>query len=44
LKNSDNEVEQELAEKKISRNSIAWNDIGVAVSSVFGKAYGCSTV
>ncbi|KAK2457650.1 non-structural maintenance of chromosomes element protein A [Trifolium repens] len=30
--------------KKISRNSIAWNDIGVAVSSVFGKAYGCSTV
>jgi hypothetical protein len=30
--------------KKISRNSIAWNDIGVAVSSVFGRAYGCYTV
>ncbi|CAJ2671317.1 unnamed protein product [Trifolium pratense] len=27
-----------------SRNLIAWNDIGVAVSSVFGRGYGCSTV
>ncbi|GAU23417.1 hypothetical protein TSUD_331150 [Trifolium subterraneum] len=30
--------------RKNSRNSIAWNDIGVAVSSAFGGAYGCSTV
>lgn len=27
-----------------SRNSIAWQDIGIAVSSVFGGGYGCSTM
>lgn len=25
-------------------NSIAWKDIGVAVSSVFGRGYGCYTM
>jgi len=27
-----------------SRNSIAWQDIGIAVSSIFGAGYGCSTM
>lgn len=27
-----------------SRNLIAWKDIGVAVSYVFGGGYGCSTM
>ncbi|KAJ1403334.1 Non-structural maintenance of chromosome element 4 [Sesbania bispinosa] len=26
------------------RNSIAWKDIGVAVSNIFGVCYGCSTM
>jgi len=27
-----------------SRNSVAWNDIGVAVSHVFRAGYGCCTM
>lgn len=30
--------------KDCNRNSIAWKDIGVAVSNIFGGAYGCSTM